>query len=82
MSPSLREPIILLTGMPGVGNTTIIRRVAEGLSDRRLGGFVTEEIRHGRERVGFSLQTFDGHSTVLSHVEIPWWARGCATTSV
>lgn len=70
MAPQRRRPAILLTGMPGVGKTTIIQRIAEGLTDRQLGGFMTAEIRRGRERVGFRLQTFDGRATVLAHVEV------------
>ena len=62
-------PALLLTGPPGVGKTTVIRRVAEKLAGRKLGGFITEEIRSGGERVGFRLQTFDGASLILAHVE-------------
>src|ERR687897_879407 len=36
---------LLLTGAAGVGKTTVIRRVAEALHDRRIQGFLTEEIR-------------------------------------
>lgn len=65
-----RAHAILLTGMPGVGKTTVIRRVAVGLGGRRIRGFTTEEIRKGGQRLGFRLETFDGQSTVLSHVDI------------
>jgi len=68
--PLARQHAILLTGMPGIGKTTIIRRVAESLCDRRLGGFVTDEIRRGHDRVGFRLKTFQGQSAVLAHVEL------------
>lgn len=60
---------LLLTGPPGVGKTTVIRRVADGLAGRRLGGFVTEEIRVGAQRVGFGIETFDGQSAVFAHVD-------------
>lgn len=59
---------LLLTGPPGVGKSTLIRRVAEALSGPRLGGFVTEEMRRAGERVGFRIETFDGRSAVLAHV--------------
>ena len=65
-----RAHAILLTGMPGIGKTTVIRRVAAGLGGRRIRGFTTEEIRKGGQRLGFRLETFDGQSTVLSHVDI------------
>ena len=38
---------LLLTGVPGVGKTTIVSKVAAGLSGRRNRGFVTDEIREG-----------------------------------
>ncbi len=58
---------ILLTGSPGVGKTTLVRRVLEGI-DARVGGFYTEEIREQGKRVGFSIRTFDGRTGVLAHV--------------
>ncbi len=58
---------ILLTGVPGVGKTTLVRRVLEGI-DARVGGFCTEEIRERGKRVGFSIRTFDGETGVLAHV--------------
>jgi nucleoside-triphosphatase len=60
---------LLLTGVPGVGKTTVIRRVASALSSRRLAGFYTEEIRDGGVRRGFRLRGFDGSEHVIAHVE-------------
>jgi nucleoside-triphosphatase len=62
--------VLLLTGPPGVGKTSVIRRVAAGLAGRTLGGFTTEEIREKGQRVGFRLETFGGASIVLAHVDI------------
>jgi len=39
---------ILLTGKPGCGKTTLIRRVLERLTEIDSGGFYTQEIRKGR----------------------------------
>lgn len=64
-----RRHVLLLTGRPGVGKTTVIRSVAEGLAGHRLGGFYTEEIRAGRARQGFRLVTFDGRRAVMAHVD-------------
>lgn len=61
--------MLLITGNPGSGKTTVIRRVAAALSSRRLGGFYTEEIRVRGERRGFRLATFDGQERVMAHVE-------------
>jgi nucleoside-triphosphatase len=59
---------VLITGMPGVGKTTLVRKVAESLEG--VAGFYTEEIREAGERKGFRLVTFDGHEQILAHVNI------------
>src|SRR5579885_397610 len=59
--------VLVLTGRPGVGKTTLIRRLADALGSR-AGGFYTEEIRQGGRRVGFRLVTLDGEQAVLAHV--------------
>jgi nucleoside-triphosphatase len=61
---------LLLTGVPGVGKTTIVRKVAAALSEKRMRGFVTDEIRRAGRRVGFELSTFSGRKMVLAHVDI------------
>ena len=63
--------VLLLTGMPGIGKTTIIWRVAERPKGRRLGGFFTAEIREAGERQGFRLVAFDGTAWVIAHVGLP-----------
>ena len=64
-------PVLWLTGAPGVGKTTVIQRVAEALPNQSLGGFYTEEIRHGGVRQGFRLESFRGGSAVMAQVELP-----------
>jgi nucleoside-triphosphatase len=59
---------VLLTGRPGCGKTTLIKRVVNNLR-RRAGGFYTEEIRDGDTRVGFKLVTLDGEEVVFAHVD-------------
>ncbi len=62
-------PILLLTGLPGVGKTTVLRRVAAGLPGARLGGVLTEEIRTASgERSGFRIAGFDGRSASMARV--------------
>jgi nucleoside-triphosphatase len=47
---------IAVTGAPGCGKTTLIRRVAETIKKtKRVGGIYTEEIREGGVRVGFAI---------------------------
>lgn len=62
--------LLLLTGQPGVGKTTVIRKVAASLAGRRVGGFYTKEIRAGRERRGFQLVAFDGREWLMAHADI------------
>jgi nucleoside-triphosphatase len=59
---------VLLTGRPGCGKTTLIKRVVNELAVA-AGGFYTEEIREPGERVGFKLVTLDGKEAVLAHVD-------------
>ena len=60
---------LLLTGPPGCGKTTVIRRVLEQLRERRLAGFYTQEIRLHGQRVGFEILGMGGQSGVLAHVD-------------
>jgi len=60
---------VLLTGRPGCGKTTLIKRVVNNLP-RRAGGFYTEEIRDGGMRAGFKIVTLDGEEVVFAHVDL------------
>ena len=59
---------VLLTGRPGCGKTTLIKRVVNELA-LPAGGFYTEEIRERGQRVGFQITTLDGETAVLAHVD-------------
>lgn len=60
---------ILITGRPGVGKTTAIKKVLSAL-DIKPRGFYTEEIRAGKERKGFRVKTFGGRDCILAHTDI------------
>jgi nucleoside-triphosphatase len=60
----------LITGRPGAGKTTLIKKAARMLQPFHPVGFYTEEIREQGERVGFQLVSLDGQSRVMSHVDI------------
>jgi nucleoside-triphosphatase len=64
---------ILLEGRPGAGKSTVARRLADRLRDEgiRVSGFITEEIREGGRRQGFSVEQLGGELGVLAHIEIP-----------
>jgi nucleoside-triphosphatase len=66
----MKAHALLLTGVPGIGKTTIIRKVAAALSRKRIRGFVTGEIRGAGRRAGFELSTFNGRTQLLAHVDI------------
>lgn len=61
---------LLLTGRPGVGKTTLIKKLSETLKPFHPVGFYTDEIREGGVRKGFELVTLDGRRRILSHVGI------------
>ncbi len=61
---------LLITGLPGVGKTTLIKKLSEALKDLHPVGFYTEEIREGGERKGFELIGLDGKKGLLSHKDI------------
>jgi len=62
-------PKVLITSMPGVGKTTLIKRVCDALADLHPVGFYTEEIRSGGIRQGFSMVGLDGTRGILAHVD-------------
>ena len=59
---------ILLTGRPGVGKTTVIRRVVEQLEDWKACGFYTQELRQSGRRIGFRVVALDGREGRLAEV--------------
>jgi nucleoside-triphosphatase len=69
----MAEPIrILLEGRPGSGKTTVARRLVDRLRAAGLPvtGFTTEEIREGRQRVGFRVEAVGGTRATLAHVRL------------
>jgi nucleoside-triphosphatase len=59
---------VLLTGRPGSGKTTLIKRVLDELP-QRFGGFYTEEIRDQGTRLGFKVVALEGGEAVFAHVD-------------
>jgi nucleoside-triphosphatase len=61
---------ILITGLPGIGKTTLIKKLSSGLKDFSPVGFYTEEIREAGQRKGFELISLNGKKGLLSHKDI------------
>jgi nucleoside-triphosphatase len=61
---------LLITGLPGVGKTTLIKKLSEALKHLHPVGFYTAEIREGGVRKGFELINLEGKKELLSHKEI------------
>jgi nucleoside-triphosphatase len=59
---------VLLTGQPGCGKTTLVKRVVAKLT-LPADGFYTEEIRKRGERLGFKIVTLKGEDAVLARVD-------------
>lgn len=60
--------VFLLTGRPGTGKTTLIKKTLS-LLILQAGGFYTEELRVAGIRKGFKIVTLDGSEAVLSHCD-------------
>ena len=58
---------LLIVGRPGVGKTTLMRRLVQSLRDRPIDGFLTEELREQEQRMGFWLSPLDGRQVLLAH---------------
>jgi nucleoside-triphosphatase len=61
---------LLITGRPGIGKSTVIKRVVLALGTERVGGFWSSEIRSGSKRVGFAIETVNGDKGILAHVNL------------
>ncbi len=59
---------IALTGRPGIGKTTAVKRVVSLLGEKAK-GFWTEEIRVNGKRWGFKVVRTDGEEELLASVE-------------
>lgn len=68
-SPTKPSRILLITGRPGCGKTTLVAEAAAAVGGR-AGGFYTREVRAGGQRVGFEVVTLDGRRGRLAHVDV------------
>lgn len=61
---------VLLTGSPGVGKTTAIRKILSLVAPNRCVGFFAEERLIGGRRSGFNIRTLSGREGLLSSPEL------------
>ena len=61
---------ILITGRPGIGKTTLVKKLCEIFKEFNPAGFYTSEIIEEGVRTGFELISLYGDTTVLSHVNL------------
>jgi nucleoside-triphosphatase len=66
-------PRLLLEGRPGIGKTTVARRLLHLLQEAGVpvGGFTTGELRTGGHRAGFLVEATSGGQGLLAHVDLP-----------
>ena len=72
------KPLILVTGKPGIGKTSILRRAVKELKNRKyeVGGMVCREVREAGVRVGFEIMDLSsGQRGWLAHVNQPTGPR-------
>jgi nucleoside-triphosphatase len=72
MGIDLAKRLLLLTGNPGVGKTTVLLKVVEGLrvEGYRVGGMISREVRSSGIRVGFEILDLESSARGwLAHVD-------------
>ena len=62
---------LLIVGRPGIGKTTLIKRLTQALRGCPIDGFLTEELREQDTRMGFWLSPLDGRQVLLAHRRWP-----------
>lgn len=62
---------LIIAGRPGVGKTTLIKKLLQELPPGKVAGFYTEEIRVQGKRKGFLAQVIGGQRTVLATTSVP-----------
>jgi nucleoside-triphosphatase len=62
---------VILTGMPGCGKTTMIKKIVDDLKKKNVSnvvGFYTEEVRENEGRIGFDIHLLNGTTGTLARI--------------
>jgi nucleoside-triphosphatase len=70
MITPVSDNVLLITGVPGIGKTTVIKKVIESFPKLTMAGFYTEEIRVKNVRQGFALVTLQDERYTMAHIDI------------
>ena len=72
MVGAMKKRVLLLTGSPGVGKTTVLMKTVNVLKERgfKVGGMISREVRENGIRTGFEILDFEDSSKRgwLAHV--------------
>jgi nucleoside-triphosphatase len=60
----LKKRVLLITGSPGVGKTTLLLKVAEALKAKGygVGGMISRDVRTSGSRIGFEVTDLNGRN--------------------
>jgi len=61
---------IFISGNPGSGKTSLIKKLIEEFEKDKFFGFYTEEIRENKERIGFKIITTYGEEKILARKDL------------
>jgi nucleoside-triphosphatase len=64
--------VILLTGNPGIGKTTVLVKIVDALKTKgyRVGGMISREVRSSEVRIWFEIRSLDDEEHGwLAHVD-------------
>ena len=61
---------ILISGLPGIGKTTLVKEICGKIKNYDPTGFYTEEIRNEGQRKGFQLIGLNGKRVIFAHLLI------------
>jgi len=61
---------IFISGNPGSGKTSLIKKLIDEFGREKFFGFYTEEIRENKERIGFKIVTTYGEERILARIDL------------